>query len=148
MLEKVKVWLFLLTALTALILFSVSCTRMAPNNGIPIVAVDFNVYLDNPDNQVLNAIGNWRYFENVGSRGIIVYRKAFDEFVVYDRHCTFQPENPCGRVSVMSDNVTVQDTCCGSRFLLFDGSIVNGPAKWPLKAYQVFYNNNVLRITN
>ncbi len=129
-------------------LMFLSCGKTLPNNGIPPVNVDFNVYLSNPDNQVLNAIGNWRYFDAVGSRGIIVYHKDLNEYVVYERHCTYKPENTCGQVKVMIDNVTLLDSCCGSKFLLYDGSIINGPANYPLKAYQVYYTNDILHITN
>ena len=57
------------------LLFFPSCTKTLPNNGIPFVNVDFNVYLSNPDNIQLQALGNWRYFDGVGSRGIIVYHR-------------------------------------------------------------------------
>jgi nitrite reductase/ring-hydroxylating ferredoxin subunit len=125
-----------------------TCSKTPPNNGIPYVLVDYNIYLSNPDNQVLNAIGNWKYFDNVGSRGVIVYHKDLSEYVVYERHCTYKPEGTCGRVKVDKDNVTLLDSCCGSKFLLYDGSIINGPAVYPLKAYQVFYNNDILHVTN
>jgi len=130
------------------LVFFPACTKTLPNNGIPYVNVDFNVYLSNPDNLQLQALGNWRYFDGVGSRGLLVYHRDLGEFMVYDRHCTYNPGGSCGTVSVMSDNVTLIDSCCGSKFLLYDGSIINGPAQFPLKAYMVYYNNDVLHITN
>ncbi|MBX7180935.1 MAG: hypothetical protein K1X82_02395 [Bacteroidia bacterium] len=141
-------WYKLSAIIGLVLLFFPSCTKTPPNNGIPYVYVNYDLYLSNPDNVMLQALGNWKYLNNQGSRGLLVYHKDLGEFMVYDRHCTYNPDGDCGQVSVMSDNVTLYDSCCGSKFLMYDGSIVNGPAQYPLKAYMVYYNNDILHITN
>jgi nitrite reductase/ring-hydroxylating ferredoxin subunit len=116
-------------------------------NPIPYVPVNITLYASNPDYQPLNAIGNYIYV-NGGSRGIIVYRKSLEEFVALDRHSTYESEKACAIVTVEANNVTAIDDCSGSRFLISDGSVVEGPAVYPLVSYPTTFDGNVLRITN
>lgn len=134
----------------ALILFFsvfVSCNK--DNDQIPEVLVDIQVNINNPGYFTLQAIGGWMYFDG-GSRGILVYRKSTDEFMAFDRHCPYDPTNPCGRVAVdSSNNVIAKDDCCGSSFLMTDGSPASGAASRGLKQYQVYWDGmGILRIYN
>ncbi len=133
-----------------LLLFSclalVSCDKNN-NDGVPYVAVNIDIYPANPVYSQLNAVGGWVYV-NGGSRGLIIYRFTQDEFHAYDRHCPYQPLNSCGKVKVDTDNITAVDTCCGSKFIIVDGSVINGPAGIPLKQYQCFYDGTTLHISN
>jgi len=40
------------------------------------------------------------------------------------------------------------DTCCHSKFQLYDGSVTNGPAVTPLKAYNTTFDGSTLHIFN
>lgn len=119
-----------------------SCKKNNQNQ-IPDVLVDIQVNINNPGYYQLQAVGGWRYFDG-GSRGIVVYRKTIDEFVAFDRHCPYNPTDACGTVSVDSSNIIAVDACCGSKFILTDGSVSNGPATLPLKSYQVTYDGQAL----
>lgn len=122
-----------------------SCRRN--NNGIPLVVVDKQININNPGYFNIQATGGWMYLSG-GSQGLIIYRKNVDEFRVYDRHSPYLPENNC-QVSVdTSDNITAEDPCSGSKFLITDGSVVNGPASFPLKQYQTSFDGTILRIYN
>jgi nitrite reductase/ring-hydroxylating ferredoxin subunit len=114
---------------------------------IPVVNVDYYLYISDPKYVNLNAVGGWVYI-NGGSRGILVYHSSPDEFMAYDRHCTFEVENSCGQVKVEPDNVSLKDSCCGSTFLIMDGSVTNGPAQVPLKRYTTYFDGSQLRIYN
>jgi nitrite reductase/ring-hydroxylating ferredoxin subunit len=129
------------------ILLISSCRK--ESNQVPNVLVDIQVNINNPGYIDLQVVGGWKYFEG-GSRGIIVYRRSYDEFVAFDRHCTYQVESSCGQVSVDSTNViAVDNNCCGSRFLITDGSVQSTPATMPLKQYQVYWDGSaILRIYN
>ncbi|HCQ29059.1 MAG TPA: hypothetical protein DIU39_02160 [Flavobacteriales bacterium] len=116
-------------------------------NGVPIVSVDIYIYTTDPDFVDLNAVGNWTYVTG-GSRGIIVYRYSNNEFKAYDRHCPYQSQNSCALVTVESSNITAKDDCCGSTFLLTDGSVTGGPATFPLKQYRTSFDGTVLHIYN
>lgn len=119
------------------------------NNNIPDVYIDQYLYLSQPSNVNLNAIGGFIYLDNIGSRGVIVYRKSTSEFVALDRNCTFDPQQACATVIVDNTNFFAEDTCCHSRFQINNGQVVNGPASLPLKAYQVEYDGgNIVHIFN
>lgn len=117
------------------------------NNNIPLTEVNIRIVLDDPDYIRLKTVGGWEYISG-GSRGIIVYRLSENEFKAYDRHCTFQPSNTCALVSVDVNNITATDDCCGSSFLLQDGSVSKPPASTALKAYSTSFDGSILLISN
>jgi len=144
-LAAMKKYFFLLPL--SVLLFFYSCTKDKNNSGIPYVPVNIDIYPANPQYINLSVIGGWVYVTG-GSRGIIIYRFSQDEFFAYDRHCTYQPQNSCGKVKMDTDNITLLDTCCGSKFIVTDGSVIQGPAGLPLQQYQAYYDGTTLHITN
>jgi len=123
-----------------------SCSKNNDSN-IPLVTVNIIIHINDPAYNMLTVPGGWTYL-NGGSRGIIVYRASNDVFQAYDRHCTFDSSNSCALVSVEVNNITGFDDCCGSKFILTDGSVTQGPANLPLKQYQTSFDGNELRIYN
>ena len=124
--------------LFSLILILVACKKNDLNQqlGIPYVNVDRYILLNDPNSLSLNAVGGF-LFLNAGSRGIIVYHRAFEEYVAFDRHCTYNTSDICGKVSLDStSNVILNCACCASKFSIIDGSVLNGPAINPLLQYQ------------
>jgi nitrite reductase/ring-hydroxylating ferredoxin subunit len=119
------------------VIFS-ACTKS--EDVIENVLVD--IYLDTslPSNNNLTVIGGWIYV-NGGSKGIVVFRRSNDEYVAFDRNCTYQPANKCA-VKVESSNLIVTDACCGSRFQLTDGIVIKGPATRGLKQYNAIADKN------
>ena len=103
--------------------------------GIPLIDVDQYVLLNSPSNLALTAVGGWVYLE-AGSRGIVIYHRSFDEYVAFDRHCTYETQEACGQVSVDSTNIFLGCACCDSKFSLIDGGIINGPTTNALLQYQ------------
>lgn len=131
----------------AALMIVLSCKK-DNSSSVPNVPVNVVLYASDPSFTNLNPIGGWIYY-NGGSRGLIIYRKSSDEFITYDRHCTYQPENTCGKVSVeVANNIIAIDTCCSSKFLLVDGSVNKGPATLPLKRYNTTFDGNKLSIYN
>ena len=95
--------------------------------GIPYVNVDRYILLNDPNSLSLNAVGGFLYV-NAGSRGILVYHRAYEEYVAFDRHCTYNTSDACGTVSLdSSSNVILNCACCASKFSIIDGSVLNGP---------------------
>lgn len=124
-----------------------SCQRDR-NNIIPNVLVDIEININNPEYINLMAVGGSMYL-NGGSRGIVVYRYSQDSFVAFDRHCPYNPSEACGQVTFdTSSAIILKDNCCGSQFLLTDGSIYSGPATNSLKRYQTFFDGTILRVYN
>ena len=137
---------FLLLSSFILILF-VSCSKN--QNIVPYVYVDQYINISLPSYSSLNYIGGWTYITG-GSRGIIIYRQSYDQFSAYDRHCTYNADNPCGKATVDSTNTFVECSCDSSRYQLFDGLVIQGPATYSLKNYQTNFDviTNQLHIFN
>ena len=131
--------------LVVLILSTCACKK--EESLIPNVPVNITLYVSDPAFVDLNAVTGWTYLWG-GSRGILVYRRSNEEFMAYDRHCTYQPENSCGTIMMETSGFTAIDTCCGSIFLVTDGSVNSGPATLPLKQYQTDFDGTRLLIYN
>ena len=113
---------------------------------IPYVAVKVDIYLGLPAYNSLNFPGSWLYISG-GSRGLIVYRYTLDEFVVLDRHATYDVGAGC-QCTVLADGNTIEDPCSGSQWYIFDGSIIQGPSTAPLERFTSTWISPVLTIRN
>ncbi len=130
----------------ALALLLPGCRKSQPG-GVPLVPVDIAINVNNPEYIDLAVPGGWLYLTG-GSQGLIVYRVSNNEFRAMDRHCPYQASNLC-RVSVDSSEVVARDQgCCGSAFLVTDGSVIQGPSALPLQRYNTSFNGTILRIYN
>lgn len=136
---------FYAIAIFSLLLFS-KCNKNESNNNIPFTTVDINLNINNPSNFAVQVVGGWVYIQG-GSKGIIVYRFSENEFRAYDRHSTYQPEKNC-IVAVDNSNITAEDPCSGSKFMLVDGSVSKGPAQIALRRYNTTFDGTFLRINN
>ena len=125
--------------------------------GIPDVYVNKNINLDLPSYSALVNIGGYVVIGNVGYKGIIMYHNANDEYIAIERACTYQSTDDCAVVTVDNSGTFLRCghyeasdwiSCCDSKFTMDGNSILNGPAKYPLKHYQVFRSGNTLTVTN
>jgi nitrite reductase/ring-hydroxylating ferredoxin subunit len=133
---------------TFFLLFTPQCKK-DKKDLIPYIYVNFYVNVNSTQYNGLSTIGGWAYVTG-GVRGIILYHKSVDEFMAYDRDCPYQTSNTCALLTVDKSMVTATDSCCGSQFLLLDGSIVKGPATIMLKQYTTSYdeNSSTLHVSN
>lgn len=134
--------IFLIAALFALF---ASC-RDSREGLIPYVPVNITINVNEPTFFNLTVPTGWVYVTG-GSRGIIVYRKSATEFIALDRHSTYEPQNNCA-VAVEASNLILKDPCSDSKWLISDGSIVNGPASRPLLQYETVFQDPYLYINN
>jgi hypothetical protein len=116
---------------------------------IPNVAVNEYIDLNLPSYSTLNAVNNWIYYP-AGAKGLIIFRKSTTEFVAYERACTYDPNTTGATIYMLANGIDARDSICGSKFFIFDGSIINGPASRPLQQYRCTYNisANQLHIYN
>lgn len=136
--------IIILSLLAGVLLFG--CKKDRPG-GVPLTPVDVSININNPSYADLAVPGGWLYLTG-GSMGIIVYRKSMSEFAAMDRHCPYQPQDLC-RVYVDESEVIARDTlCCGSSYLIMDGSVTQGPTALPLQRYNTSFNGTTLRIYN
>ena len=141
---KVQIFLFLFS----LFIFS-GCNKNNKQNPVPNLSFDLTINIDLPSYSQLVGVGGYTYV-NGGSRGIIVYRKATDAFVAFDRHSPQDPEGTCPQpLTPNIDNfLELNDTCSGAKFSLYDGSAISG-CEFGLRQYQTVWNGtNTLRIYN
>ena len=136
---------FTIVSFTMLLLCN--CTKN--QNIVPYVHVDQVINISLPSYSSLNTIGGWKYISG-GSQGIIIYRQSYDQFSAYDRHCTYNADNPCGQASVDSTNSFVECSCDSSQYQLYDGLVIQGPATYSLKNYRTNFDvmTNQLHIFN
>ena len=135
---KIQTFLFIIF----LLLFS-NCKKN--DNAVPYVYVNFYVSLSSPQFSSLTSVGGWVYVTG-GVKGIVIYRNSIEEFCAFDRACTNKPA--VERVNVEPNGITAIDSVCGSRFLLIDGSVVNGPARISLTRYKTYFTGTTLQVTN
>ena len=121
-----------------------SCKKDKKSSEIAKLPVDFYLYLNDPSNVALNAVGGWLYV-NAGTKGVIVYRQTIDAFVSLERNCPYDPNESCSIIEIYS-GISSIDSCCKSQFSIYDGSIINGPASQSLYRYQSILNGNVLHV--
>lgn len=135
-----------LVIFTALILMPVmhSCVKDTLHP-VPSVFVDFVINIESAQIIELNAIHGYGLFSG-GFSGIIIFRRAIDEFAAFDMACPHHPFDPCGRITQV-DTPIARCVCCNSGFLLFDGSVVSGPSRFPLKQYRTSFQHPWLRVS-
>ncbi|HEY4800165.1 MAG TPA: hypothetical protein VII99_13880, partial [Bacteroidia bacterium] len=93
-----------------------------------------------------NVIGGFAYY-NGGSKGILIYRKSQNEFMAYDRNCTYKALDG-NVITVDASGITAADAVCGSQFRVTDGAVNHSPAVNPLKRYQTSFDGTTLHIFN
>jgi hypothetical protein len=123
-----------------------------PDDSIPYQAVNLTIYPNDPLYFKVRTVGGWMYIDG-GVNGIVLYRKTVtnssSDFVAVERTSTYYPGDPYARVKVESDNLTLKDSISGSKWQIYDGVLISGPATQNLKLYTtVFDGINTLTIKN
>jgi hypothetical protein len=116
----------------------------------PIPSDIFNpvtLNLNLPAYSALYTNGGWLYYDDVGVRGVIIYRESAATYRVFERTCSYQPNNACATVDVHQSQLFLHDPCCSSTFD-FSGNATGGPAWRPLLEYVSVLNGSDLTITD
>jgi len=135
--------LFLALLMMSTSLF-VACGKDNEATQIPYVYVNFSIY---PNTLDFIPDGGWVYLTG-GYKGIIIYRPLHEDFMAFERACPYDPLNDSARIEVESSGIIATDSLCGSRFILTDGSPVQGPATTALKQYRTRYDGYTLVVSN
>ncbi|MFO7862743.1 MAG: hypothetical protein R6U85_01970 [Salinivirgaceae bacterium] len=132
------------TILLFLLLFLLSCKDK--ENPVPDVYVNITIDLNDASYNDL-VPGSYKNITG-GLSGIILYRKNFNEFSAIERTCPYEAEYNT-RVTVIPDNTLFMECdSCKSRFYIEDGSLIEGPSKFPLNQYKTMFDGRYLRIYN
>lgn len=126
-----------------------SCDPQLTDDPIPLVAFQDQVCnLGLPLYSGLRVDGGIVMVNNIGVRGVIVYRVNETTFRAYERNCSYHPNEAGSTVEVHSSNLYITDPSCGSSFNLTDGQPTGGPAWRPLRQYRTQVIGNTLTITS
>jgi len=129
---------------TALLSILPACER---EERIPYVYVDFVIYLDLPEFTELKIPGNYLYVTG-GVKGIVMYCEFTDSYKAYERCCPYEPSNANAILDVDSTGLFLECRHCDSKFMLLDGSVINGPTKYPLAQYATYLEGTALYVYN
>jgi nitrite reductase/ring-hydroxylating ferredoxin subunit len=117
----------------------------------PIPLITFNdvvINLSLPEYSSLRLDGGMKLLNNIGVRGVIVYRVNATTFHAYERNCSYHPNEAGSTVDIHTSNLYFQDFSCNSTFNLTEGQPTGGPAWRPLRQYHTDVTANVLTITS
>ena len=123
-----------------------SCTKDGLDR-IPEAYVNYRITIQEFNIKNKNGLLLVNKMDNTGVAGLLIYRRADNAYVAFDRCSSVNPQNRC---AVVPDdpNLTATDPCSGAKFSLFDGSPVKAPAKRPLKEYKVIISNFEISVLN
>ncbi len=123
-----------------LLMFTIGgCDRCNRSQLLPEVSFAFTININEPSYFDLSVATGFLYFDG-GTVKLIIYRINQEEFNVYDARSTYNPDDPC--ICVVDDNrVFIQDPCGDSKWLLTDGTIVEGSASQNLLQYNYTFDS-------
>lgn len=130
-------------------LLALACQPDLSDDPIPVVPFpDFVVSLSAPEYQPLQVNGGHKEINSIGVRGVIVYRVDASTYKVFERNCSYRPNEACATVNVHSSLLYMVDPCCNSSFSFPDGMPSGGLATRPLRQYAVTLAGGQLTITD
>ncbi len=132
-----------------ILLCLVSCTHDLYDDPIPIIPfVDVVINLSLPEYFTLQTDGGYKELSTGGVRGLIIYRVSATNYIVYERNCSYHPNEACATVNVHISGFFMVDPCCSSNFSFTDGSPTGGPAWRPLQRYRTQLAGTTLTISD
>jgi len=134
-----------------LMVASLGCKKESPAGvtGVPNVAVNFSIDVNDPKYPTLSTVGGWAYVTG-GYDGIIVYCNGNGSYLAFDRGCPYDCEsNTKAIVTVQSNNIFAVCPVCGTQYSLTSGTVSNkGPGGIALKQYRTSFDGTNLTVSN
>jgi nitrite reductase/ring-hydroxylating ferredoxin subunit len=124
-----------------------SCKKEEKSPEIPYVAVNIVLNPNSTEYINLNPVNGWETIIG-GYNGILVFRKAVNEFAAFERACPYDPITEGAQVRVDDSGITCHCPVCGSKYIMVDGTPYEGPSRYSLKQYTTVYDGGLLYITN
>lgn len=148
--------IFRMRNLIYVLFFSIlsSCGKTAKDDAIPYVVVDTYVNITLNQYIKLQNPGGWAVLDNVGVKGIAVFKNIAGEFKAFDLNCSYHPLDSCSKLVVDSSGFFMKcgkyvagqwTSCCGSQFGT-DGMPLKSPASRQLREYITVFAGNILHI--
>jgi len=147
--RRIEFWIVVQSVAIILLMSALSgCKPDLTDDPIPLVTFPpYTINVNLPEYQELRTSGVME-INDIGIRGVIVYRVDATTYNVYERNCSFQPNEACATVNIHSSKLYLTDPCCNSNFELTTGNPTSGPAWRPLRQYQTSFTGTQLTITD
>jgi len=133
---------------TLLLLSTGSCDKNRFE--FPYVPINLSINLVILDNTI--GLGQHTFdYDEVGVNGLIIFRNHSDEYFVFDRTCTYEPDYSCSVENDTTSFLHLTCPCCESQYFLDesgDAFVTRGPSRNSLVRYNSFVNGGFLRVTN
>ena len=145
-----------LVAALPLFLASSSCKENNNYHGIPDVYVNFTINLSLPLYSDLNNIGGFYLFREEGYKGVLIYHNLDDTYLALEACCTYHPLSDCATIVVDQSGIFLRCghyegsdfiECCASHYDM-QGFVIQNPAIYTLKRYNVFKDGETLYVSN
>jgi len=135
--------------LVLLILTPLGCEPQMVDDPIPLATFnDVVINLSLPSFSKLRIDGGIYAIDNIGIRGVFVYRVNATTFHAYERNCSYHPNEAGSTINIHSSNLFFQDPSCNSNFNFEEGNPTGGPAWRPLRRYHTDVVGSMLTITS
>lgn len=117
-------------------------------SGVPNVAVNFSINVDNASYSSLQHVGGWIYVTG-GYDGILLFCNGQGTYLAFDRGCPYDCETNSGAIiQVQASNITAKCPACGTTYSLYSGTVTGGPGSVALKQYQTYFDGTNLTVSN
>lgn len=123
----------------AIVLFLAMFESSNAQASFPAVTINLNY----PQYQRLRLDGGYQYVDDVGMRGVIIYRLDETTYIAYERLCSFEDD-----AIVSVDGSGLFMTGCRSTYDFSDGQPTGGTAIRPLMRYRTSLKGQMLVITD
>lgn len=162
--KRVRLHLLILIALLA---FLSGCKQYPENPNRPVLPAPITIYPNTYEYYDLNFISGWLYITSdveSTSRGIIVYRQSYTEFLAYDRMPPNEPDactDSLGNTTrLVVDFPFVVDRCNNAYYNILNGQLIvrepdmipdfptDGTMVYPLIQYHTTFDGSKLVISN
>jgi hypothetical protein len=135
--------------LLSLMMQASSCKPDLSDDAIPYFGFGtIYINLNLPEYARLKTDGGSFYYDDGGVKGLIIYRQNASTYHVYERNCSYRPNEACATVNVHVSTLFMEDPCCGSNFDFITGNPTSGVAWRPLRKYFSTVNGSDLTITD
>jgi nitrite reductase/ring-hydroxylating ferredoxin subunit len=128
-------------------IFLLACNGDNFNNSNPYLSnVNFSIDINTnlPDYNALQFPGNPKLIHGAGVQGIIVMKNgAGNSYVAWEASCPNQYPTTCSKLIISGSNAKC--SCDSFLYSIFTGQ---GGQQYPLKAYRVEANGNIIRVYN
>lgn len=117
------------------------------NPNLANIGVNLTLDLNLPQYNPLNFPGNSFVTGLQGIKGIVIYNIDNSQYTAHEITDPNHPPNDCSAAQI--DGLTATCSCAdGNAYNIVTGQQTAGEGQYPLRAYQIVREGNVLRITN